>query len=201
MKARDVIKAVVAVIRDSGRLPDSTNYIGYEPNIDTDAIKLPLVEVVTTSSARISEHNTDQQGVIEDDSGNVVGKVFHELYQLSIEVNVWTAEGSKYDPNVLSDSVYSALYPYDSSGPGKSLAEDVWRVRIGDGSPDEDFGTSPTLRRWSQEVDIWAYETFTTDEEYIKNVDVPEPSTQTRGDFSDTDGDRLIDNLSPDKDV
>jgi hypothetical protein len=174
MRPQEVIEAVVDAVKSSGRLPDRTNYVGYEPNIDTESIKLPLLEVVTVTSARIAEHNTDEVGTITDDEGNEVGRVFDALYQLTIEVNVWTAQGSKHDPNVLGDSVYTALYDYDSAGPSKELADDVWRVRLGDGGPDEDFTTSPTLRRWSQEVDIWAYETFTTDEDYIVDVSVPE---------------------------
>lgn len=175
MRPKKVIEEVVSAIQQSGNLPSDINYVGYEPNIDTEPIKLPLLEVVTLSEARISEHNTDEQGVIEDDSGNSVGRVYHALYNLTIEVNVWTAQGSKYDPNDLGDKVYASLYPYDTSGPSNELHEDIWRVRIGDGEPDEDFGTSPTLRRWSQEVDIWAYESFTTDEDYIVNVDIPSP--------------------------
>lgn len=190
MRPRKVIEAVVSAVKNSGKLPDKTNYVGYEPNIDTEAIKLPLLEVVTVSSARIADHNTDEQGVIEDDNGNAVGRVFHSLYQLTIEVNVWTAQGSRYDPNVLGDGVYSALYNYDSAGPSEDLADDIWRVRIGDGGPDEDFGTSPTLRRWSQEVDIWAYETFTTDEDYIVDVVAPNPD-----EFEKEIGSAVIDNV------
>lgn len=181
MRPREVIETVVKVIKESGKLPSKTNYVGYQPNIDTEAIKLPLLEVATVSEARIDEHNTDEQGVIEDDEGMAVGRVFHSLYNLTIEVNVWTAQGSQYGPNLLGDKVYSALYQYDSNGPKRSLAEDIWRVRVGDGEPDEDFTTSPTLRRWTQEVDIWAYEEFTTDESYIVNVQTPES-----GDFGDT---------------
>jgi len=173
MRPKEVIEEIVTAIRESGALPDNTNYVGYEPNIDTEPIKLPLLEVATVSSARIDEHNTDFQGVIEDDDGNTVGQVFHALYNLTLEVNVWTAHGSQHDPDDLGDAVFSVLYQYDSSGPSVSLADDVWRVRVGDGEPDNDFTTSPTLRRWSQEIDVWAYETFTTDEDYLVNVEVP----------------------------
>jgi hypothetical protein len=62
-------------------------------------------------------------------------------------------------------------------------------VRVGDGTPDEDFSTSPTLRRWSQEVDLWAYEQFTTDEDYIVDVNSPKD-----GDFGDTSATGEIDN-------
>lgn len=189
MRPRDVIEALVAAIKDSGRLPDKTNYVGYEPNIDTEAIKLPLLEVSTVTEARISEHNSDRQGVIEDDNGNAVGRVYHALYQLTVEVNVWTAQGSKYDPDRLGDGVFSALYQYDSSGPSVSLDDEIWRLRVGDGETDDDFTTSPTLRRWSQEVDIWAEEAFTTDEDYIVNVVAP-----ADGDFGDTSADGDIDN-------
>lgn len=183
-RPRELIEAVVSAIQSAGTLPSGTNYVGYEPNIDTEAIKLPLLEVVTVSEARIDDHNTDFQGVIEDDNGNAVGQVFHALYNLTIEVNIWTAHGSQYDPDVLGDAVYSALYQYDSAGPDLDLHDDIWRVRVGDGEPDEDFTTSPTLRRWSQEVDLWAYETFTTDKEYIVNV--TPPTADGFGDSSST---------------
>lgn len=179
MRPKELVETVAGAIEDSGRLPDSTNYVGYEPDMDSEAIKLPLVEVSATSEARIDDHNTDEQCHIYDDDGNAVGRVYHSLYQLTIDVSVWTAQGSRYDPRDLGDAVYRALYQYDSSGPGGDLATEVWRVRVGDGGPDEDFGTSPTLRRWSQEVDIWAYEEFTSDEDYIVNVVRP-----GAGDFS-----------------
>ena len=189
MRPREIIEQVVLAVKDSGRLPDKTNYVGYEPNIDTESIKLPLLEVSTVSEARIAEHNTDFQGVIEDDNGNAVGRVYHALYQLTIEVNVWTAQGSKYDPQELGDAVFAALYQYDSAGPSRDLTDDVWRFRVGDGETDDDFTTSPTLRRWSQEVDIWAEEAFTTDEDYIVNVASP-----ADGDFGDSSSDGEIDN-------
>lgn len=179
MRPKNVIETVVDTLKESGRLPDSTNYVGYEPDMDSEAIKLPLLEVVTVSEARIDDHNTDEQGVILDDDGNAVSRVYHSLYQLSIEVNIWTAQGSKYDPRDLGNEVYRELYQYDSAGPGRELADEVWRVRVGDGNPDEDFSTSPTLRRWSQEVDIWAYESFSDDKDYIVNVIRP-----GSGDFS-----------------
>lgn len=189
MRPREVIESLVGAVKDTGRLPSEMNYVGYEPNIDTEAIKLPMLEVNTLSEARISEHNTDEVGVKQDSDGNDVGRVFHALYQLTVEVNVWTAQGSKYDPDVLGDQVYASLYNYDSSGPKRSLADDVWRVRVGDGEPDPDFATSPTLRRWSQEVEVWAYESFSVDEDYIVNVVAP-----ADGDFSDTSATGTIDN-------
>jgi hypothetical protein len=188
-RPRELIEGVVGAIQDSGNLPNETNYVGYEPNTETQPIKLPLLEVVAASEARIDEHNTDVQGTIDDSNGNTVGQLFQALYNLTIEVNVWTAHGSQHDPDALGDAVYSALYQYDSAGPGRDLHHDVWRVRVGDGTPDEDFSTSPTLRRWSQEVDLWAYEQFTTDEEYIVNVDSP-----ADGDFGDTSATGEIDN-------
>lgn len=191
MRPREIIQEIVSAIQSSGQLPSETNYVGYEPNIDTEAIKLPLIEVVTVSEARINDHNSDKQGVIRDDNGNAVAKVYHALYQLTLEVNVWTAHGSKHDPNVLGDSIYNALYPYDSTGPAQDLGDDIWRVEVGDGSPDEDFSTSPTLRRWSQEVNVWAYEAFQTDEDYIVNVLSPND-----GDFSDLNSDGKITNTN-----
>lgn len=185
MRPKDVVETVVGAIEDSGRLPDSTNYVGYEPDIDSEAIKLPLVEVSVASEARIDEHNTDEVGQLYDEDGNAVSRVYHSLYQLTIEVNVWTAQGSRYDSRDLGDAVYRALYQYDSAGPGRDLASEVWRVRVGDGGPDEDFSTSPTLRRWSQDVDIWAYEEFTSDEDYIVNVVRPGAGDFGRGDRDD----------------
>lgn len=173
-RPKDLIAIVVDALRDSGNLPSSMNYVGYEPNIDTDAIKLPLLEVDVVSEARIDSSNTDVQGYIEDDAGNRVGRVFHALYNLTLEVNVWTAQGSKHDPKDLGDTVYATLYKYDDAGPGDDLSDDVWRVRLGDGETDDDFTTSPTLRRWSQQLDLWAFEEFTTDEDYITGVDYPD---------------------------
>lgn len=170
MRPKAVVERVVDAIEKSGELPDSTNYVGYEPDMSSEAIKLPVVEASPTSEARISEHNTDEVGRLTDQDGNEVSRVYHALYQLTVEVSIWTAHGSRYDSRELGDSIYRALYQYDSSGPGRNLAPEVWRVRLGDGSPDDDLTTNPSLRRWTQDIDIWAYEEFASDEDYIINV-------------------------------
>lgn len=189
MRPKEVIETVVDALRSSDNLPDGVNFVGYEPNIETEAIKLPVLEVSIDGEVRLDEENTDFIGTIQDDNGNDVGRVFESLYQLTLEVNIWTAQGSAYDPRELGDAVYGTLYNYDSAGPAVTLNDEIWRVRVGDGETDDDLTTSPTLRRWSQELDIWSSEQFTTDEEYIVNVDVPDS-----GDFGDSNATGDIDN-------
>lgn len=171
-RPQDIIEAVLYTLQSHPDIPERTSFVGYEPNIDTESIKLPLIEVSPLTQTNISEMNTDFVGFKEDSNGNQIGRIYESLYQFEITVAVWTAQGSKFSPRDMSDSVRDALYAHETAGPNKPLMkedgtplDEVWRFSIMDGEQIDDMGTSPTLRRWEQNVVINASEQYVTDEE------------------------------------
>lgn len=188
-------------LEQSGELPDSVTYIVQEADFDgTNAnLKLPVIQLTPVTSARITDFNTDQVSVVEDDNGNAIGRRFHAEYQMTIQIDVLTVDGRTRDDESiqsLSDSIRRALYQYDSAGidnpvPDKNgkATDSIWRFVSNQGQRADDESMNPTLRRWRQDVDLWSYEEFTTTEDYIVSVNIPED-----GDMNDTDADGQISN-------
>ena len=95
----------------------------------------------------------------------------------------------------MGEAVRNALYPYSSYGDQKPFLDEegepvneIFRFIISDGTRADDLIQTPTVRRWRQEVELWACEEFVTSEDYIVNVDYP-----SDGDFNDSDDDGVID--------
>jgi hypothetical protein len=170
VRPKEIVESIVLVLQSSDGLPDEANYVGYEPDIDSESIKLPLVEVSMGQMLEIDETNSDFVGVRTDSNGNDIGRIYETLYTQDIEISVWTAQDSKYSPRDLSDAVRDAMYSYTIAGPNKTLPhpdlgtlDEVWRVDIISGGHTDDLGTSPTLRRWRQVIEISASEQYLTD--------------------------------------
>ncbi|AGM11346.1 hypothetical protein M199_gp016 [Halogranum tailed virus 1] len=168
---RDALKA-------SGELPSSTSYIvqehdggGIEGNL-----KLPVVQITPVTSVNLNEFNTDLSGYVTDENGNEVGRIYHAEYQMTVQIDVITVDRrTSEDEQIeqLSTNLRNALYWYDSAGPSRQLAESVWKFSVEDGERVDDTTTTPTMRRWRQDVDLWTYEEFDTTEDYIVNVNLP----------------------------
>jgi len=179
VRPQEIIDAVLYTLQQSDELPAETSFLGEEPDIDNQAIKLPLIEVSTGIQTDLSEVNTDFVSFITDEDGNNVGRVYETLYTIEITVAAWTAAGSRYDPREIGNYVRDALYQHDVAGPNKPLqnpdgspVDEVWRVIMESGEQTDDFSTSPTLRRWEQRLIISASEQYTTEEPFIENVTV-----------------------------
>jgi|APHM01.1.fsa_nt_gi hypothetical protein len=171
VRPQELVESVLYTLQQSERLPDSTNFVGYEPDPESQAIKLPVVEVSTGVQATVSESNTDFIGFKTDSDGNQVGRLYETLYTQTLNISVWTAHESKYSPRDISDSIRDELYNHATAGPAKPLRkpdgstlDEVWRVAIQDGEQTDELGRSPTLRRWQQDVIIQASEQYVTDE-------------------------------------
>jgi hypothetical protein len=172
VRPQQLIESVLYTLQQSNAIPDSTNFVGYTPDINSQSIKLPLIEVSTGIQNQLSESNTDFVGFKTDDSGNDIGRIYETLYTLEITVAIWTAHGSKFSPRNISDAVRDALYAHDTAGPAQPLrhpdgspVDEVWRFALQDGEQTDDLTTSPTLRRWQQNVVVSASEQYITDEE------------------------------------
>lgn len=176
------MKAVRKAIEHSDKMPHETEYLLHEADqegADAD-VSLPLVEMQPITSEWVNIHNDDKVGNVRDDDGNVIAEVYHSEYELGIQIDIWTAEGSEHDPDQLGASLREALYPHTSHGPSEPFIGDrgqdldsIWYFALGDGERADDLVQTPSLRRWSQEVMLWGYEEFRSDVDYIITVNYP----------------------------
>jgi hypothetical protein len=194
------MEAVTRSVANSGELPAEISVLLQEADTSSDDadVDLPLLEVTPIDVENVVVNNSDLVGFITDDNGNRTGRIYYSEYEMRIQLDLWTTRNDGYDPDDLGESLRDALYPYSSYGPQQSFLDDeqnpidqITYFRLGTGERVDDLIQTPTVRRWSQEVELWGCEEFRTDEEYITNVTYP-----ADGDFNDEDSDGLIDNVA-----
>jgi len=164
----ELVEGTLYTLQQSDKLPDGTSFIDHEPDINSESIKLPLVEVSMGSMLDISDVNTDLVGYSTDDDGNQIGRIYQSLYTQELQVSVWTAHGSKYDVGELSNVVRQELYKHTTAGPDIPIRhpsddrqlDEVWRFWLTEASRTDDLATSPSLRRWQEIIQISASEQF-----------------------------------------
>lgn len=190
MTPTEAIAAIHRSIQNNADVPRRTSYLDETADIGgaNDDVRLPLIETQTISQIRIEDFNTDRVGYIRDDFGNRTARVFHTEYMCDFQIDVWTASGSRYDPDEMGKSIREALYMHDKAGPDKPFLDengdpidDIWNFRILDGGREDDLTTTPSLRRWRQDVELWAYEEFVSTEDYIESVVLPTDNNITSG--------------------
>lgn len=193
---RDSMEAVARAVANSGELPAELSVLLQEAdqaNDDAD-VDLPLLEIQPITVDNVVVENTDVVGFTVDEAGNQVGRVYWSEYEMGIQLDIWTTKDDGYDPDDLGEKLRKALYQYSSYGPDLSFSdsngdpiEEITYFRLQEGERDDGLFDTPTVRRWSQEVELWANEEFSTDEDYIVDVDYPED-----GEFNDDDADKVI---------
>lgn len=185
-----VLRSVKTALKESGRMPDSMSYSTFELDTEGDQsnVRPPVVEITVISSIRSRPHNTDFAGFATDENGNHIGRIFHALFEMELQIDVWTAEGGSFNPHDIGEEVRKSLYRYDSHQFSDSLPDpdapsnalgDIDYVSVGDGSVENDLSMTPALRRWRQTMEIWFHEEINTAEEYGAEdfiVDVVSPS-------------------------
>jgi len=175
----DLTNALQGAIEADTNVPDSVSYLtqtgdggGTEANVT-----LPVVQLVPLTATNINEFNTDQHALITNDQDEKIGRSFRSEYLLRIQIDIITVDRRSNEQETieyLSDAVYRALYTYDSAGLSQQLHEDVWKVVVEDGQRIDDTATSPTTRRWEQDVLLWSYAAFETSEDPIKDIHIEE---------------------------
>lgn len=194
---RDSMEAVARAVAESGELPSEMSLLLHEAdsaNDDAD-IELPLLEVQPNGVDNVIVHNDDFVGYVTDTNGNRVGRVYYSEFEMDITLDIWTVADGGYDVDDLGERLRDALYPYSSYGPQQKFFDEnfnpidqITYFRIGDGDRVDDLLQTPTVRKWSQSVELWGCEEFRTTEDYITDVDYPES-----GEFNDSDDDGVID--------
>ena len=181
VRVQEIIDAFLYAFQTSEKIPDDITYVGYMPDIDTEALKLPILHIEILDRNEIGRMNTDFVAYYKDDNGNDIGKVYQSVFETTLQMSVWTAQGSRHDPRKIGDSVRDEIYTYTKKGPGKTLKtprgemlDEVWQVVIEAANHTDDMGTSPVLRRWQQNVRVRASEQFIENVEkpHIKEIDI-----------------------------
>jgi hypothetical protein len=194
-RPKESLNAVARAVANSGELPDNMSVLLQEADFDSDAdISLPLLEIQIEQVDNVIVHNTDLVGYITDSNGNRTGRIYYSEYEMTLSLDIWTTPEDAYDVDELGSKLRDALYPYSSYGVGQSFLDDeqnpidqITYFRLGTGQRIDDLLRTPSVRKWSQEVELWGCEEFRTDEDYIIDVNYPE-----NGDFNDDDTDLVI---------
>jgi len=181
VRVQEIIDAFLYAFKTSEKIPDDITYVGYMPDIDTEALKLPILHIEILDRNEIGRMNTDFVAYYKDDNGNDIGKVYQSVFETTLQMSVWTAQGSRHDPRKIGDRVRDEIYTYTKKGPGKTLTtprgetlDEVWHVVLETANHTDDMGTSPVLRRWQQNVRVRASEQFIENVEkpHIKEIDI-----------------------------
>lgn len=172
VSTQEVIDAIIYALESSDVITDDASYIDHDPDITTEAIKLPVIQVSPNIKNRISDENTDFIGLVDGESENSVKEVYEALYTLDVTIAAWTAEGSQYSGREIQESITEALFKYETSGMDEplkksdgSVIDDIWRFTVQTGEQNDDLNTTPTLRRWRKTVVVSMSETFESEEQ------------------------------------
>ena len=184
---RDAMETVARAVAQSGKLPSEMSLLLQEADAGADDadVDLPLLEVTPVEVDNVVVHNTDLVGYITDTNGNRTGRIYYSEYEMSISFDIWTTKNDGYDPDDLGENLREALYPYSSYGPQQPFLDDeqnpidqITYFRLDTGERTDDLLQTLTVRRWTQEVELWGCEEFRTDEDYITAVNYPEVDSQ-----------------------
>lgn len=184
-----VLRSIKTALQESDRLPDPVSYSTFE--LDQDGgqsnVRPPVVEITVINSVRSQPHNTDFVDYATDGSGNHIGRIYHALFEMDVQIDVWTAEGGQYNPHDIGEDVRRSLYRHDTHQYGETLPdpetpssalESVDYFTVDDGSVENDLTMTPALRRWRQTAEVWFHEEINTAteygaEDYVVNVVSP----------------------------
>lgn len=189
----DAMNYVAKAIAESDEMPAEAGLTLHEADMESDDadVDMPLIEIQPSEVEHVTVSNTDFVSFIEDDNGNSIGRVYLSEFEMTIQIDIWTSRDDGYDPDDLGHRLRRSLYPYSDYGPGRpfldeegDVVDDITYFRILSGERTDDLITTPTVRRWSHEVELWGYEGFRTTEDYILDVSYP-----SNGDLSDDQDD------------
>lgn len=195
---RDSMETVARAVAKSGKLPSEISLLLHEADTSADDadVDLPLLEIQPVEVSNVILNNTDFVDYITDGDGNRTGRVYTSDYEMTMTLDIWTTEDDGYNPDDLGEQLRAALYPHSSYGPQEPFVDDegapideITYFRLGTGERADDLIQTPSVRRWSQEVELWGYEQFTTEEDYITSVSYP-----SWDDLNDSDDDGVIEN-------
>lgn len=195
-RPQTVLRSVKEAIKDSGRMPTEMTYATFEMDEDggQSNVRPPALEITTQDAIRVNAHNTDLVGHSTNDSGEQIGYIYRTSFEMPVQVDVITAEGGGFDPDVIGYDVRKALRRYDNHQHAETLPDpddtsttlsEATHFYLGDGRPENDLTMTPALRRWRQECEVWFYDEIDTAEEYEAETPIRTVVGPEDGSFED----------------
>jgi len=187
----DAMKTVGDTIIRSGELPEETNVLLQEADEESDDadVELPLLEIELIEIDDVEILNTEFVDFALDDDGNQIGRIFLSEYEMMMRLNLWSTKGDGIDVDKLGETLRRVLYRHSSYGPQKPFldgdgneVDDITFFQIDRAERTDDLATTPTVRRFTHEVELWGYEQFQTDEgSPVSGFDTPSADDLTSG--------------------
>jgi tRNA nucleotidyltransferase (CCA-adding enzyme) len=91
VRPQEIIEATIFTLKESSNIPDAANYVDNTPDISTQSIKLPVIEVSIGPQMILSDANTDFVETKTDNNGREIGRIYESLYRLELYVVTYTA--------------------------------------------------------------------------------------------------------------
>lgn len=177
----DAMLGLGLALNRSDKIPDEMSYLLHEADLQNDDanVDLPMIEITPVDVDHVHPSNSDFVDFTTNDEGSQTGRVYHTEYQMEVEIDIWTASDGGYDVDELGDALREALYPHSSFGPQEPFLDEdgkemqIFRFSIESGERQDDIIQTPTVRRWRQEVEIWAFDEFQTTHDPVDGVSPP----------------------------
>lgn len=183
----EVLAAVRRGIEQSDRMPAGTSYLERQADREgTDAaVTLPAIILTEVATSRDQNRSTDLVGLVRDEDGSVIGRIFEIGFEMQLQIDVTVAAGTEPSVEELTQRVQRALQQYDSQlradplpdGEGGSVG-DIRQFTLQQAQPDDDFSKTPSLRRQRLEAFVTFRDRLNEVDEYgplepIKTVRTP----------------------------
>lgn len=181
VQSRDALTIIADTLRRSPKMPEEMSYVLREPDPDgqDSAVSVPVTVLKDTETTRDDPSNDNLTGYLENDAGERVGKIYETKWQMSLQIDIWTAAGSDYNVDTLGQELHEVLYAYDTRGPDRTFVDDegeprelIYDFTLQNGSRNDNLGQTPSVRRWRQLARVRGAEQLTTtsDNPPVRNV-------------------------------
>lgn len=167
-------EAIARAVSGDSRMPSDLDVLLQEPDGDgRDAQKtLPLLIVQFEETARPDRKTTDVVGYKQNEDGDNVARIFEKEWSAQARIELWTADGSRYDVDNLGRTLTSVLYGYDTTTTNDPFLDDngeeieeLWHFSLNEGFRADNLTQTPTVRRWRQFADVYGCELYVEDEQ------------------------------------
>lgn len=188
VRPNTLLESLVTACRKFDALPPQVTYATVELDGEGEHsdVSLPLVEFTFDSIERDRSRNTERVGVTYNDDGSEAGYIYAEWYDARIVASVETVPQMDHTHRDLAEQLRKTLYRHDVHGPGLALPDPQNPTENLSGvaefvtdtvTPANDFGSSPTRRAKTIEIDVAFVHEYTSADlgiEYdvLRDVDV-----------------------------
>ncbi len=181
VQSRDALKIIADTLRRSPKMPEEMSYILHEPDPDgqESAVSVPVTVLQDTETIRDDPSNSNFIEYLKNDDGERVGEIYETKWEMSLQIDIWTAAGSDYNVDELGKQLHEVLYAYDSRGPAKVFVDQdgeprelIYDFSLQDGERNDQLDQTPSVRRWRQLARVRGAErlTLTSDDPPVRNV-------------------------------